>query len=287
MDIILPEALPHEVIARHEDYIFRIGLVEALSYWKAYCSPNFYIKCGGLTPEEILWWETLWYDGMGEFKYRNGLLSVSKAEWVKIIPHGIPGSEKKGDTEFQPLQGNLIAFTGGKDSTLALGLLNDSTEKENELFVINPHPNAEKVRKALEASHLPETIVIRKMNDVLIAKNREGALNGHTPFSLVIAFLGLFAASLRGKQYFLVSNEASASEATVPGTNINHQYSKSFEFEKSFQSYASMLWPTGPNYLSLLRPLSEAGIVALLKEYEGAVPHISSCNTVGKESLSC
>ncbi len=41
-----------------------------------------------------------------------------------------------------------------------------------------------------------------------------------------------------GHKYIALSNESSANEATVSGTQINHQYSKSFDFEDDFRTYS-------------------------------------------------
>lgn len=283
IEINLPGKISEENIKENEDFIFRIGLIEALSYWKAYCSPKILIECGALSEYEISWWQKTWYDGMGEFRYKNGLLSVSKEDWVilEARPPKFGGLASK----ISKLHGNMIGFTGGKDSTLALALLRE--EKENETFGILPVHNMEKIKSILGAEKSPETLITRTMNERLITLNHEGALNGHTPFSIVVAFIGMFLASLRGKKYVIVSNESSANEPTVPDTDINHQYSKSLAFEKRFQDYTNQIWPDGPKYFSLLRPFSEAGIVKMLKKYEEVMPYISSCNKKIKKGLWC
>ena len=286
LSIRLPEEVTDEAVRAHEDYIFRIGLIEALSYWKAYCSPKIRILCGSLSESEIAWWRDTWYDGMGEFRYRNGLLDVSKDSWVEFVA-GSKISEKSVH-DFSKLSGNLIAFTGGKDSTLALGLLRDEGGNTNETFFVQAlAPARDAIKEVLGVSSYPETIVERHMHERLLALNAEGALNGHTPFSIVVAFLGMLTASLRGKKYFIVANESSADESTVAGTDINHQYSKSLIFEKRFQSFCKSLWPNGPQYFSLLRPFSEIGIVTLLKKYEDTMLFVSSCNVKNKKGQWC
>ncbi len=281
----LPAAVSEESVLAHEDLIFRIGLIEGLSYWKAYCSPVVRVLCGALSEPETAWWKETWFDGMGEFRYRNGLLDVARETWVNFIFEGRP-IETVRDQGL--LEGNLIAFTGGKDSTLALGLLRDSLLGPNETFFVSaPAPTRDAIKEVLEVEDYPETTVSRTMHPRLLALNAEGALNGHTPFSIVVAFLGLLAASLRGRAYFIVANEASADQPTVPGTDINHQYSKSLHFEKRFQAYAGGFWPNGPKYFSILRPFSEIGIAALLKRYEDTLSYVSSCNAKDKPGLWC
>ena len=86
------------------------------------------------------------------------------------------------------------------------------------------------------------------------------------------------SAYISGKKYVVLSNESSANEASVAGSDVNHQYSKSFEFEKDFADYLAKYIPCGVSYFSLLRPLSEIQIAAIfagLKEYH---PVFRSCN---------
>jgi hypothetical protein len=287
IEINLPEPIKKEEIEGHEDYIFRIGLINALSYWKAYCSPKLVISCGNLNDFEISWWKNLWYEGLGEFRYRNDLINIKKDDWVEFEQTNQENSDNFKNHNFEKLDGNLIAFTGGKDSTLVLGMFKESEDKNNEIFTINPSPQTEKIKEILEVNLYPQTTVLRTVNKRLIEINNLGALNGHTPFSAVVSFIGIFVASLRNKKYFIVANESSANEVTVLGTDINHQYSKSIIFEKSFQKYCENLWPGGPLYVSILRPFTEIGIACMLKRYESIMPYISSCNTIKRDNLWC
>ena len=225
---------------------------------------------------------------MGEFRYRNNLLDVLKNDWVKFVfekqqARSVANSANRSCL----LNGNLIAFTGGKDSSLTLGIINENDSGENEIFSINPPANMEKIRSFFDFDKKPATLIKRNVSQSLLSLNKEGALNGHTPFSAVVALLGVFVASLRYKKYVIVSNEGSANEATVEGTDINHQYSKSLIFEKSFKNYCSLVWGNGPLYFSILRPFTEIGIISLLKKYEDIIPYVSSCNIKNKEGLWC
>lgn len=287
-EVVFPDAVSEEKIKANEYLIFRMGLIEALSYWKAHCSPKIKIACGALSEAEISWWRDTWYDGMGEFRYRNGLLGVSKEEWVEFVIDSNASILVASQIESE-LSGNLVAFTGGKDSTLALALVRDGMpEEENETFFIsNGVPEKrEDIKRMLGVSY-PETLIKRSIHPRLLALNAEGALNGHTPFSIIAGFVGVFVASVRSRKYVIVANESSADEATVAGTDINHQYSKSFVFEKRFQAYIQMIAPDAPYYFSLVRPLSEIGITELLKKYPDTLPFISSCNTKTKQGLWC
>ena len=117
--------------------------------------------------------------------------------------------------------------------------------------------------------------------------NKLGYLNGHTPFSALCAFAAVLTALIYGKQYIALSNEASANEPTIHGSKVNHQYSKTFEFEKDFKYYMDHYLTPEIHYFSLLRGLSElqiAGIFSRLTEY---LPVFRSCNVGSKEERWC
>ncbi|MCF8367368.1 MAG: hypothetical protein K9H16_16385, partial [Bacteroidales bacterium] len=56
-----------------QNLVFHIGLIELISYWKASCSPTVIIKPAYLNPRQVLWWKELWFHGLGEFFYANGI----------------------------------------------------------------------------------------------------------------------------------------------------------------------------------------------------------------------
>ena len=50
---------------------FSLGMAELVSYWKCACPPTVEVRCGGLTAWEKNWWKKLYFNGLGEFFYRN------------------------------------------------------------------------------------------------------------------------------------------------------------------------------------------------------------------------
>ena len=57
--------------------------------------------------------------------------------------------------------------------------------------------------------------VYRTIDKNLIDLNKEGFINGHTPFSAMLAFFSYFIAYILGKRYIALSNESSANESNV------------------------------------------------------------------------
>src|SRR5690606_31603188 len=110
-------------------------------------------------------------------------------------------------------------------------------------------------------------IVKRTLDPELLELNRRGFLNGHTPFSALLAFSALCSALLCGREFIVLSNEGSASEGNVSGASVNHQYSKSFEFERLVKRYFEQFLTSEIQYFSLLRPLNELQIARIFAKH--------------------
>jgi hypothetical protein len=110
--------------------------------------------------------------------------------------------------------------------------------------------------------------------------NATGALNGHVPVSAILAAAGTLVAVLAGRPAVIASNEASASFGNTVwhGIDVNHQWSKSLEFERSFRGWLRRNLPGGPEYVSLLRPLSELRIVKAFATHPRYFDAVTSCN---------
>ncbi len=261
--------------------VFNIGLIELVSYWKATCSPTISIKAGSLTAEQAEWWKDLYYNGLGEFFYLNSI-HVNKSDFVNITSDG-PSYDR---VTCSLRDEYIVPVGGGKDSAVTLQLLKDAGYMISPL-IINPRgATIETVKQA--GIPLSEVITIKRSIDPLLLKlNDEGFLNGHTPFSAMLAFYSLATAALTDKKHIALSNESSANEPTIPGTGINHQYSKSFEFESNFRDYYSKYINDGFNYFSFLRPLDELQIVTIFSKLDQYHKVFRSCNVGSKTDSWC
>lgn len=254
------------------DYlVFHLGLIELISYWKATCSPNVIIKCGYLDDYQINWFKKLYYNGLGEFFYINNIDIDDSFMNIKSI-----GKNKQFNMDYQGI-GNLIPIGGGKDSVVTLEILKN---QDNTPFIINPkEPMLECV-----SDYNNIIKVERKIDPNLLQLNKQGYLNGHTPFSSLVAFISYLTAYLSNKKYIVLSNEASANESTVIGKNINHQYSKTYEFENDFNNYTNKYFKIDTKYFSLLRGLSEFQIGYIFSKLDKYHQIFKSCN-VGSKSI--
>ena len=68
-----PAAFPQEEGEALRRLVFSLGMVELISYWKAVCPPKVVIACGYLSEKQAAWWKKLYFHGLGEFFYINGI----------------------------------------------------------------------------------------------------------------------------------------------------------------------------------------------------------------------
>ncbi len=269
-----------------DNLIFHLGLIEMLSYWKAACSPEIEVRAGALNQEQIAWWEDLLHHGMGEYFYVNQI-DWREPDFVRIFSVPLPlADEDRPWTTLSavsesripnPESRDLVLTSGGKDSVVTLETLR-AAGRSFDCLLLNPTKAALDV--AQQAGCEQPIIVRRTIDPRLLELNAAGYLNGHTPFSALLAFLGVTVAALVGHRRVIVSNERSAEEATVEylGEPINHQYSKTFQFESAFRKYSQKYLAPDVEYFSLLRPLYELQIAQRFAQYPQYFSLFRSCN---------
>ena len=260
---------------------FQIGMTELVSYWKIACPKRVIVKPFALTESQIKFWKKLYYNGLGEFLYLNGI-TVSEAELMHI--------ESAGNVPFASVgtkldEKVLVPIGGGKDSVVTLECL------RNEMpvipMIVNPRGATLNCVKVAGYGENDFIVINRTLDPTMLKLNAEGYLNGHTPFSALLAFISVLVAFGSRSRFIALSNENSANEATVPGTNINHQYSKSIEFERDFRNYVAENLNDEVQYFSFLRPLSELQIAKLFARCEAYHPVFRSCNVGSKTDSWC
>jgi len=281
---------------------FELGMAEAISYWKVTCAPVLKVRCGTLSEWQNKWWRKLFYNGLGEFMYVNGI-EISEEDLLTIVCESenagssvaacadacknVPAEPERNMTgkftDTASYTGCLVPVGGGKDSVVSMEVLKD---EDVTVYRINPDATVANVLAAAEREY-KTCFVNRKLDPRILEMNKRGFLNGHIPFSAVVAFSTFIAAYLRGIRYIALSNESSANESTVVGSFVNHQYSKSYEFEADFMEYIGSILETDIRYFSLLRPLSELQIASLFAKYKKYHKAFRSCNAGSKQGIWC
>jgi hypothetical protein len=269
-----------------EGLVFNIGLIEVVSYWKATCSPNIVIHDYVLDKKQQDWWKKLYYKGLGEFFYQNKI-ECSPDDFVQFS--FAENAKPYSDLCFKQIgnsQKVIVPVGGGKDSVVTLEELKN--KKEVIPFIINPRGATLDCAQVAGFKGLEDIVILEREIDAnLLTCNKQGFLNGHTPFSAMLAFYTLLASYGTGAREIALSNEASANEATVLGTEVNHQYSKSLEFENDFQDYVQNYMGSSAHYYSYLRNFSELQIAEKFAKYPQYFPVFRSCNAGSKENKWC
>lgn len=272
--IELPEAVPATVTPSLLTAIMQnLHLVLGLSYWKLTASPDIVINHYSLTPGQAEFWNAVYTKGLGEFFYRNNI------DFRGLVKFPSDANATVSTARVQTEDKQFVGIGGGKDSLLAVRLL----AKENMPYtgiVFETGHSYPVIDDALQELNTRVVRIKRTIDPGLYELNSKGVYNGHIPISAVYAFLGFAAACFYGYRYMIVSNERSANigNVTYLGADINHQWSKSEEFERLFSSYVREYITPDVTYFSLLRPLNELQIVKLFIHETDLLPHFSSCN---------
>ncbi len=254
------------------NFVFNMGLAEIPSYWKAACCPKIIIKAGYLDKTQIKFWQNLIAKGMAQFFYENRLPFIVP-DWQINFP-----KPKKHPNPFATRLENraLVPMGGGKDSLVALELLRRAGE-ELLLFALNPNEPLKEVCRVAKGTAIA---VERTIDSQLVLLAQKGFLNGHTPFSAVLAIYSAALAAVFDCGYVAISQERSSSEGNIKylDQDVNHQYSKSFDFENKFRKYCKKYLAKNINFFSFLRPLHEIQIAMLFSRHPKYFPYFISCN---------
>ncbi|MGY1744424.1 hypothetical protein [Blastococcus sp. SYSU D00695] len=238
-----------------------VHLVMGTSYYKL-AAPGRVVVRRPVTKAQLAVAEAAYGGGLGEFAAVNRLPLPHTVRWDVEVRDAAPVPPAAGE------RGALLPVGGGKDSALALVVVPDGTA-----LAVNP---TDAQRDVARAAGAPLLGVRRRLDPLMIRRTAEGGLNGHVPVTAINSAISTLVAVLGGYDPVVFANERSADEETlsVDGVPVNHQYSKSYEFERLFAAAAAEV---GVGYFSLTRQLSELATVAAV----AALPlrqSILSCN---------
>ena len=276
--VIVIKSVPTSGVGTLDNLVFHVGLMEMLSYWKATCSPEIIIEAGCLNDGQIKWWKNLIINGMGQFFYENKI-DWRASDFIQIRSLQTPDVCKfyRHRVSVRLRDRYLVPFAGGRDSIITLEGLKKQ-KKDIALFTVNP---VSKIQKVVKVSGIKKQIIVNRIIDKkLLALNKSGYLNGHTPFTGLLSFISALCAVMFDYKNIAFSNEKSANEGNLKylGKTINHQWAKSSEFEKMFKDYCRRYLAKNLNYFSFTRKYGELEISRMLTRYPRYFPVFSSCN---------
>ncbi len=250
--------------------LFNLHLIGGISYYKTYCPPNIQVKSGHLSKAEALFWNKLYTQGLGEFFYKNDV------DFRALVNFPVTSDFNGKTISLNLPRRSLVPLGGGKDSIVACELMKKAG-LDFDVFNLGNHKVAVKVAEVMEKKLM---VVKRSLSDKLFELNKEGAMNGHIPITAYVAFLSVLMGALYGYDSVVFANEASANHGNVImyGMEVNHQYSKSLEFERDLRTYLHKFVTPDLQVFSILRPWYELRIA---KEYAAMSKYhyvASSCN---------
>jgi hypothetical protein len=260
-----------------------LAVIEAFSYWKAFCSPTIEVALPPPDADELDWWRSFWPDAMAEFFYRNGI-DFTDAGFLDIV--ATPGQKAAGSDAHcepepaapQPIP--LVMFSGGKDS-LALALaLSDGGRRRVDCFLYNPTSEQSRLAESVAAGGRVLRVE-RHILSELLELNARNHPNGHTPYSAYLGVAAMLIGYLRGSEHVVAGNSRSDDEPNVDsyfGRPVNHQWTKSYAFEKALRDYCDRWVPGAPTYSSPFRPLFELQVLSSLSDSIDYYLRTASCN---------
>lgn len=241
-----------------------------VSYYKARASGH--LDAPALTAPGLALVRALYTEGLGEFYVRNGLPYPPELAITAPDAPVQPAQPPRKDASKA-----VVAFGGGMDSHVALALVERAGVAAQLASVVL----SDKVARVIaDCTDRDVYFIERKLDQRLLAANKEGALNGHIPVTAIHSLILVFYASLTGADWVVLANERSADEATmnVDGHGVNHQFSKTYPAEQLIRDAVSAAMPGGPEYFSALRAVGELWIARELADLPDALARFRSCN---------
>jgi len=269
--LILPEIpvlnnLPNGLV---DKILQNVHIIIGISYYKFYCAKDIKIPYI-LSKKEADFWNIVYKKGLGEFFYRNNLdPKISpKFTYDKNAQPKIFNIEKNNKC--------LVAVSGGKDSIVAAELLKDGGFDITAIFT-EAQRESDIVNKTMDLLGV-KSLKFRRILDPKILDTHK--YDGHVPVSAMFAFLGVLYAVLYKHSYCVMANEYSSNfgNTKYKGDDINHQWSKSSEFEILFSDYVKEFITPDVKYFSLLRPFYEIRIAEMFSRHKKYFNNFSSCN---------
>ena len=266
-----------------------VFLLSGVSYYKTAAPPVIDFGTTALTAAEEAFLREFYLQGLAEFAYRNHLdLTSIRLEARSAGPGGTTpldppahGRAARPPIPPGPPSGELralVPFGGGIDSIVTVEQVRQQADVA--LFVVSrPADRFDAIEQPAAVTGLPVVRAEREIDPQLLRSAELGFLNGHVPVTGILSAIAVLAAMLTGRDAVVMSNEWSASIPTLEfdGRPVNHQFSKSEEFEAAFRGVLADQG-SAPEYFSWLRDRTELWVgreFATLTRYHDS---FRSCN---------
>jgi UDP-N-acetyl-alpha-D-muramoyl-L-alanyl-L-glutamate epimerase len=250
-----------------------VFLLVGVSYYKTSAPPVVDLGPTALTEAELAFLRDFYLQGLGEFAYRNNLdltnlrIEAGQADAPQYARLRDPHASQRA----------LIPFGGGIDSIVVVERVRRLADAA--LFVVSrPADRFAAIEEPAAVTGLAVVRAEREIDPQLLRSAELGFLNGHVPVTGILSAIAVLAAVLEARDAVVMSNEWSASIPTLQhqGRPVNHQYSKSADFEAALRGV--LAGNQLPDYFSWLRDRTELWVG---REFAALAPYhrsFRSCN---------
>src|SRR4029077_10884817 len=250
-----------------------VFLLSGASYYKTAAPPVIDFGETALTRTEEAFLREFYLQGLAEFAYRNNLDLTALSLQAQRDPDRPAAPPAPSSPERA-----LVPFGGGIDSIVTVEQVRQQADVA--LFVVSrPADRFDAIEQPAAVTGLPVVRAEREIDPQLLRSAELGFLNGHVPVTGILSAIAVLAAVLEDRGAVVMSNEWSASIPTLEfdGRPVNHQFSKSEEFEAAFRG---VLADQGclPDYFSWLRDRTELWVGREFAKLEPYHASFRSCN---------
>jgi len=252
-----------------------VFLLAGVSYYKTAAPPVIDFGETALTSTEEAFLREFYVQGLGEFAYRNNLDLTSLRLEARRAREQPPASAASGGPRRV-----LVPFGGGIDSIVTVEQIKPRADAA--LFIVSrPADRFDAIEQPAAVTGLPIVRAEREIDPQLLRSAELGFLNGHVPVTGILSAIAVLAAVLTGRDAVVMSNEWSASVPTLEhgGRPVNHQYSKSEQFEAAFRDVLARSPAPLPEYFSWLRDRTELWVGQV---FAGLAPYFGSFRSCNK-----
>ncbi len=254
--------------------LFSLSIVLWISYYKIFPCQNLVVNTWFLNEKQIEFFKKFYINWLWEFLFRNNI----NPKWLFNFVNNSSKIYKKIDFEIS--EKYIVPVWWWKDSIVSIELLKEF-KKDFDLFTFSSNDNLlyENTAKNSEKNRL---FIKRELSKNILEVIKNGWSNWHVPITWIIAFVLEVVSYLYDYKYIVLSNEFSANfwNTNFFDIEVNHQWSKWYEFEKDFKDYVEENISSKVKYFSLLRPMYELKIAQIFaKVWKKYFNNFSSCNT--------
>ena len=244
-----------------------LSIAIGISYYKLYPFAKIILPIK-VNDNQLNFWKKFYTNGLGEFFYKNNINPwvINFQNWEKNFSNKI--------WKIQNQNKALLLWWWWKDSIVGYSIIKN--KYDYDLFVVW---KIDKIKQDTANVVWKQPLLVKRYLSENLFELNKTYYNWHIPITWIISFISLITAYLYWYNYIFTSNEKSAWEENTiwKWYKINHQYSKSLEFEEDFKQY-NLDFLNWVEYKSLLSDMFEIDIVQKFIKLEEFFPYFSSCN---------